>query len=270
MMNKDQKEKYVGLASLFAPEQLRGYFLNYIYFIIGVEIFIFLVSFMSHLGPGKGPFPWKFYFYVALIIPVAITFLLGLFIMAFNRFIFGQGQAPDEAGFGRGEEGESKSRILKFGSLIRTLTHVPFVPTLFVIVLGAAFVYKFDDIFRFILQAGEKTVTYLLIGAAVLLGAGIIIAIMWVISNYKLNKRHMEHEYQYRKDVMNTMGFLILDDNMVINKEGKLIAAQPELPLLEGSATEPGKVKSLPSPVSNQKTAAGAEAVYQQKEESAG
>lgn len=264
MTNKEHKEKYVGLASLFAPEQLRSYFLNYIYFIIGVEIFIFLVSFMSHLGPGKGPFPWKFYFYVSLIIPVAITFLLGLFIMAFNRFIFGQGQSPDEGGYAGDEEGESKSRIIKFGSLIRTLSRVPFVPTLFVLVIGSAFVYKFDAIFRFILQAGAKTVTYLLIGAAVLLGAGIIIAIMWVISNYKLNKRHMEHEYQYRKDVMNTMGFLILDDKMVINKEGRLITAQPELPLLEGSATEPENVKSLPSPAGNQ------EAIYREKEGSGG
>jgi hypothetical protein len=267
MANKEQKEKYVGLASLFAPEQLRSYFLNYIYFIIGVEIFIFLVSFMSHLGPGKGPFPWKFYFYVALIIPVAITFLLGLFIMAFNRFIFGQGQASDEAGATRSEEGESKSRILKFNSLILTLKRIPFVPTLFVLVIGSAFVYKIDDIFLFVLQAGEKTVTYLLIGAAVLLGAGIIIAIMWVISNYKLNKRHMEHEYQYRKDVMSTMGFLILDDNMVVNKEGKLVTTRQELPLLEGSATEMKNVKSLPSPVSHEET--NQEAVYREKEESA-
>jgi hypothetical protein len=261
MTNKEQKDKTVGLASLFAPEQLRSYFLNYIYFIIGVEIFIFLVSFMSHLGPGKGPFPWKFYFYIAFIIPVAITFLLGLFIMAFNRYIFGIGQSSDESGGLRGEDGEPKSRILKFNSIINTLKHIPFVPTLFVLVIGAAFFYKINDIFLFLFQAGEKTVTYLLIGAAVLLGAGIIIAIMWVISNYKLNKRHMEHEYQYRKDVMSTMGFLILDDNMVINKEGKLVTTQAQLPLLEGSATELKNVKSLPSPVSQ-------EAEYREKKES--
>lgn len=250
MLTKGQKEKYVGLAGLFAPEQLRSYFLNYIYFIVGVEIFIFLISFMSHLGPDKGPFPWKFYFYVAFIVPVAITFLLGLFIIAFNRYIFGGGPSAEDAIGLWGEDGEPKSRFLRFSTMLHSLGHVPFVPTLFALVLGAMLLYKMDDIFLFLFKAGEKAISYLLIAAAVLVGAGIVFGLLWVISNYLLSKKHMEQEYQYRKDVMKTMGFLILDDNKVITKDGKILSHH-DTQLIEGSATDMDKLKILPAP-SNQ------------------
>lgn len=249
-MLKGQKENYVGLASLYTPDQLKSYFLNYIYFIIGVEIFIFLVSFMGHLGPEKGPFPWKFYFYVAFIVPVAITFLLGLFIIAFNRYIFGNNPSAEEGGPLKGEEGEAKNKFLKFNSMMHSLRNVPFVPTLFVMVIGSVLIYKIDDIFLFIFRAGEKVLYYIAIAAAVLLGAGFIFGLIWVASNYFLSKRHMEEEYEYRKDVMKTMGFLILDDNMVIDKEGRVImrpAATP--PLIEGETQPPDNVKVLPSPL---------------------
>lgn len=248
-MVKGQKDNYVGLASLYAPEQLRSYFLNYIYFIIGVEIFIFLVSFMSHLGPDKGPFPWKFYFYVAFMVPVAITFLLGLFIIAFNRYIFGTNPSAEDTGYLKGEDGDTKNKYLKFNTMLHSLRHIPFVPTLFVLVIGSVLVYKMDDIFLFVFKAGEKVIYYIAIAAAVLLGAGVLCGLIWVISNYLLSKKHMEQEYEYRKDVMKTMGFLILDDNMVIDKEGKVIMRHPSQSLLEGELQSVENVKSLPSPV---------------------
>lgn len=251
MLTKGQREKYVGLAGLFAPEQLRSYFLNYIYFIIGVEIFIFLISFMSHLGPGKGPFPWKFYFYVSFIVPVAITFLLGLFIIAFNRYIFGGNPGHEDAIGLKGEDGEPKSRFLKFSSMLHSLGHVPFVPTLFMLVIGGMLLYKLDDIFLFIFKAGEKAVSYILIAGAVLVGTGIVFGLIWVISNYMLSKKHMQEEYQYRKEVMKTMGFLILDDNTVITKDGKVLSHH-ETALIEGSAVEMDNLKTLPAPVNQE------------------
>jgi hypothetical protein len=97
-MSTDKKEKHSGLATLFDGVELKSFFINYLWFIIAVEILIFLVSFLGILGPDKGPFPWKFYFYVSFITPVAITFLLGVFILAFNQFIFGNTPAVGEDG----------------------------------------------------------------------------------------------------------------------------------------------------------------------------
>jgi hypothetical protein len=248
-MVKSQKENYVGLASLYAPEQLRNYFLNYIYFIIGVELFIFLVSFMNNLGPDKGPFPWKFYFYVAFMIPVAITFLLGLFIIAFNKYIFGMNPSTEDTGYLKGEDGDTKNKYLKFNTMLHSLRHIPFVPTLFILVIGSVIAYKIDDIILFVFKAGEKVLYYVAIAAGVLLGAAFIFGLIWVISNYLLSKKHMEEEYEYRKDVMKNMGFLILDDNMVIDKEGRVIMRHLPQPLLEGDLQPMDNVKILPAPV---------------------
>jgi hypothetical protein len=55
----------------------------------------------------------------------------------------------------------------------------------------------------------------------------------------------MEHEYRYRKDVMQSMGFLILDDHTVINKEGEVVS-QKETPLLENKEPVQGNLKILP------------------------
>ena len=82
-------ERFVGVARLFDAVQLKSFFLNYLYFIVAIEILIFLVSFVGNMGPEKGAFPWKLYFYSAFIIPVASTFLLGIFILAFNKFFSG-------------------------------------------------------------------------------------------------------------------------------------------------------------------------------------
>ncbi|MEJ2642145.1 MAG: hypothetical protein P8010_21495 [Desulfosarcinaceae bacterium] len=244
MNSNRQKDSYIGLASLFDAAQLRSYFLNYLYFIIGVEILVFLVTFLGHLGPEKGPFPWKFYFYVAFVVPIAITFLLGVFIIAFNRYIFGNSptaESPETTA----EEEDAKARIFKLNAVLRSMSSVPFLPALFALVAGSMLVYKLDAIFLFILNAGEKAVSYILISGAALLGAGIIIGLIWVVTNYKLSKKHMEHEYRYRKDVMQSMGFLILDDHTVINKEGQVVSYK-ETPLLESEEPVQGNLKILP------------------------
>jgi hypothetical protein len=243
-MNNRPKNPYIGLAGLFDAAQLRSYFLNYLYFIIGVEILVFLVTFLGHLGPDKGPFPWKFYFYVSFVVPIAITFLLGVFIIAFNRYIFGNSPTAEVADPGAEEE-DSKTRIFKLNAILRSMGSVPFLPALFALVAGSMLVYKLDAIFLFILNAGERAISYILISGAVVVGAGLMIGLIWVVTNYKLSKKHMEHEYRYRKDVMQSMGFLILDDHTVINKEGQVVS-QKETPLLESEEPVQGNLKILP------------------------
>ena len=49
-MDTDKKNKQTGLASLFDGVELKSFFINYLWFIIAVEIVIFLVSFLGNLG----------------------------------------------------------------------------------------------------------------------------------------------------------------------------------------------------------------------------
>jgi hypothetical protein len=246
-MSADKKDKHSGLATLFDGVELKSFFVNYLWFIIAVEILIFLVSFLGNLGPDKGPFPWKFYFYVAFTAPVAITFLLGVFILAFNQFIFGNSPAAGEDGNVDTEADGSRSKLFQFNLFLTHMKKVPFLPVLFALVACAVLFYKLDAIFLFIFNAGEKMVTYSLIACGALLAAWLIFGIAWIVSNYKLSKRHMEHQYRYRNDVIEKLGFLIMEDDTVIDKNGKLISQkQLALPESRQSSEERETLKVLP------------------------
>lgn len=246
-MSTDKKDKHTGLATLFDGVELKSFFINYLWFIIAVEILIFLVSFLGNLGPDKGPFPWKFYFYVSFIAPVAITFLLGVFILAFNQFIFGNSPAAGEDGSVSAEADEGRSKLFQFNLFLTHIKKVPFLPLLFALVACTVLFYKLDAIFLFIFNAGEKMVTYSLVACGALLVAGLIFGIAWIVSNYKLSRKHMEHEYRYRNDVMDKLGFLIMEDDTVIDKTGKLIS-QKQLLLSESQkpSEEREALKILP------------------------
>lgn len=246
-MDTEKKEKHTGLATLFDRVELKSLFINYLWFVIAIEILIFLVTFFGTLGPEKGPFPWKFYFFIAFVAPVAITFLLGLFIMAFNQFIFGNLPAAREHGATGKETLEGSSKLFQFNLFLTHMKKVPFLPVLFALLIGSILFYKLDAIFLSIFNAGEKIVRYSLIASGVVLAACLIFCFAWIISKYKLSKKHMEHEYRYRKDVMEKLGFLILQDDTVIDKEGKLISQKPLLPSLpQDPAKKKETLKILP------------------------
>ena len=246
-MSAEKKDKHTGLATLFDGVELKSFFINYLWFIIAVEILIFLVSFLGNLGPEKGPFPWKFYFYVSFITPVAITFLLGVFILAFNQFIFGSTPHVGEDGGLNAEHEDGRSKLFQFNLFLNHMRKVPYLPLLFGLVACTVLFYKLDAIFLFIFNAGEKMVTYSLVACGVLLVAGLIFGIAWIVSNYKLSKKHMEHEYRYRNDVMDKLGFLIMEDDTVIDKNGKLISQkQILLPDAQQPSEERETLKILP------------------------
>jgi hypothetical protein len=246
-MDTDKKNKHTGLATLFDRVELKSLFINYLWFIIAVEVLIFLLSFFGTLGPNKGPFPWKFYFFIAFVTPVAVTFLLGMFIMAFNQFIFGDASAAGEHGSTAKEAGESRSKLFQFNLFLTHMRKVPFLPVLFALLISSILFYKLDAIFLSIFNAGEKFIRYSLIASGVLLAACLIFCFAWIISKYKLNKKHMEHEYRYRKDVMEKLGFVIMQDDTVIDKNGKLISQKPLLPALpQDSSNKRETLKILP------------------------
>jgi hypothetical protein len=246
----DQKHKYAGLATLFNNVELKSLFINYLYSIIAVEILIFLVSFLGNLGPNKGPFPWKFYFSVAFIAPVAITFLLGVIILAFNQFIFDSVPTSGEERSIGIEKDENRSKLFKLNLLLTQLKKLPLLPILFFLVICSVVFYQMDAILLFIFNAGEKMATYLIIAVGVLLAVGLIFGITWIVSNYKLSKKHMEYEYRYRNDVMEKLGFLIMDDDTVIDKNGNMISQKQLLPpaTSQESSEDQENLKILPPP----------------------
>ena len=72
--------------------------------------------------------------------------------------------------------------------------------------------FKMDVILMFVVNASEKMLQYLLIAGGVLLAAGIVFGGIWLLINYKLRKKHMDYQYQYRNQVMEHLEFLVMDD----------------------------------------------------------
>ncbi|MDY0164551.1 hypothetical protein [Desulfobotulus sp.] len=221
-MNAPQSPEHRGIASLFSQMEIKHFLKNYLIFIGIVEAVIFFVSFIGQLGPESKAFPWKSYFFAAFIIPVAITFLLGIFVVGFNKYLYGQNPLYDEDAFiGDPDAGKTTLRIQAF---LRTVRQLPFLFILVLLGLGAGIVYKIEDIFAFIARFGEKSAQYLLISMGVLLIVGGTFALLWMIFNYKLQKKAIDFRHQYKSEVIKRLGLVILDDDTVINKEGEVVS----------------------------------------------
>lgn len=243
----DENNKHVGVAQLFNDTQLKTYFINYLHFIVAIEILIFLVSCVGYLGASNEPFPWKFYFYVAFLVPIAITFLLGVFILAFNKYVFGQNSLQDEMTTGALGEPAPRNFTIRLQTFLSQTRRIPFLMILFLLVVGALIFYYLDAILLFLANAGEKALQYVLIAAAVVLISGVVITVVWLLANYKLRVKMMEQEYQYKNDVMDRMEMLIMDDKTVISKDGKVISSG-DLPSIANNSIETDDVQFLPAP----------------------
>ncbi|MFZ5573070.1 MAG: hypothetical protein ACOZF0_21935 [Thermodesulfobacteriota bacterium] len=240
-MSDNREGRRVGIAQFFESHQLGSYFIKYVYLLFFLEAFIFLAAFLGNLGPDKGPFPWKFYFIVSFAAPIGITFLLGVSVAAFNHYIFDKDDGP-ETPAGADEPGPKKNRIT-FRHALFSLRRAPFLAILFFILIGSILFYHSGVIYVYLANAGEKAVRYLLaaLGAALFLGAGVAVA--WIIASYKLKKRHLDHAYEYKKEVMKTMGLLIMEDNQILDSHGNLIAPkQPKLVAMDPGDSRYGTI----------------------------
>ncbi len=226
-MSENKENKPFGVASLFDREQLRSTFVNFLYMIAGLEVIIFVVMLVATVGLAKEPFPWKTYFFVAFTIPVGITFLFGIFLIAFNNFFFGQRQEPNTQDATNPPPGNSKSYLFKTNSFIDSMRKVPIMVTLFFIIIGALAAYNLDDAIMVVANTGEQLVKYLFIALGVLLLVATIVALTWLIINYKLRKRYMDYQNNYRQAAMEKLGMMIIDDKETIDQKSIITAPLP-------------------------------------------
>ncbi|MBF0117764.1 MAG: hypothetical protein HQK79_02950 [Desulfobacterales bacterium] len=225
-------KKYRGIASLFDQEEIKVFFKNYLIFIGIIELFIFLVSFISQLGPENIPFPWKTYFFASFMVPIAITFLIGVFIVAFNRYIFPD-HSKDVPNF-ESEIGQSKKiqgYIQKIHTIFNLLQKIPFLISLLLLALFSLTIYKLDAIMFFIGKAGEKAIHYLFIICIIVVCGGIIFLLIWMFMNYNLRKKSMEFRYKYQQEVMKELGYVFLNDNTVVDQKGNVITYDDNKPI---------------------------------------
>ena len=127
--------------------------------------------------------------------------------------------------------------------------------------VGVAFFYKLDDILAFVGNVGEMTVKIILFSAIGVVAIISVFLLILIVLNFQLRKKSMD--YQYRSEVAERFGIIILDDNTVLNSEGKLLVngkktrgAVPLLPAKTADAGQPDHPPSgvLPRPVDLEST----------------
>lgn len=213
-----------GIAALFEKEEIKDLFRTYLITICIIEGFIFFVSFLSQMGPETVPFPWKSYFFAAFIVPLTITFLLGIIVISFDRYIFGHQGIGSEVSDLFQNAAETRSRIHKFHAFLYVIRQIPFLFGLLSLVALSGIAYKLDDILAVIGHVGGRTAHYLFIGLAVVFAAALVIGLIWMFLSYNLRKKNLEYQYQYKKDVVDKTGMVIIGEDRVMDREGRVLS----------------------------------------------
>lgn len=214
-----------GVATLFDQAELKKFVKAYLTLIFFMEIVIFIFCFMCQLEPIKIPFPWRYYFLASFLFPVALTFLLGLFVTAFNTFFFGSGTAT-ASGETPSEVPLFQGKLGKLSASLHFIKNAPFMLSLLLLGIGAILFSHLDGFLAIMAGLGEKAIRYSLIGFGVLAAIATIFGVIWIIGRYKLEK--LRFEYDYKREVMAQLGVIITDRNTVIDAKGNTLALPKE------------------------------------------
>ncbi|MGC8719767.1 MAG: hypothetical protein ACP5TY_07135 [Thermodesulforhabdaceae bacterium] len=215
-------------SDLFSAEERKELFKKYLYFLGWLELLIFVGCWIYQLGSENYdrtgvavdiPFPWRAYFTISFLAPILITFVIGVIIAAFNRYLIDK--KPDEQVAPEEENINLSARQHRVARIVKQLQHVPFLGLLLLLGLGVVALYNLDTIITIIGTVGEKTVKISIIFIVAILALISIFAMVLIILNYKLRKRSME--YRFRSEMAERFGLIILEDNTVLNHEGKLL-----------------------------------------------
>ncbi|MCK5681422.1 hypothetical protein KAI46_11495 [bacterium] len=213
-----------GVAALFGKEELKNLLLSYLGAIFVIEGFIFFVSFLSQIGPKTTPFPWKSYFFTAFTIPLAITFLLGIIVLSFDRYIFGPQNLSSEINELFQSASETRSRIHKLHASLHVVRQFPFLLGLLSLLALSVIAYKLNDILAVIGLVGERTAHYLFIGMAVGLTVAVVVGLIWMFLSYNLRKKTLEYQFQYKKEVIDKTGLILIGEDRVMNQDGRVLS----------------------------------------------
>ena len=118
-----------------------------------MEVLIFLVCWVYQLGIDEVaatgavvdiPFPWKMYFTVSFIAPVAVTFLTGIVVVGFNSFLYGRRGEPI---FKEDSQDATAGRLARIANFCLKL---PFLFLLLLLGVLAGVAYNMGEIVLFL------------------------------------------------------------------------------------------------------------------------
>jgi hypothetical protein len=253
------KKPLRGIAALFDDFERKQLFHKYLFFLGWLEIAIFAICWLYQLGdrghdrfgPIEIPFPWKAYFLISFLTPVAITFLLGVVIVGFNKYFSESDSVGETEKDSHGHKGDGAGRIHKLNKLVNWLQQLPYLGLLLLLGVSMGVVYKLDAILDFITSVGSKSVQILLISVAVLTALAAVLGVILIVLNFQLRKRSMA--YEYKKEVAERFGLIILEDNSVLDSNGRLLVQgkkwKDTVPLLPAETAQSDQKQKTGNPI---------------------
>ena len=256
--NETSRTSLQGIASLYDDFERKELFKKYLFFLGWLEVLIFGACWVYQLGSGSHdqygpidlPFPWKTYFLVAFLAPIAITFLIGVVIVGFNKYFaeveqLAEGSASPQFG---AAQTEGSGRLATLNRVVSWVQKLPFLALLLLLAVAVVFFYKLDVILAFVGSVGEQTVKIILFSAIGLVGVISVFLLILIVLNFQLRKKSMD--YQYRSEMAERFGLVILDDMTVLNSEGKLLVdgkkAKGSPPLLPAKTIDASQLDQAP------------------------
>lgn len=246
-MDKSRHPQLVGIAKYFSEAQIRDFFIRYVSLIIVVEIFLLLIMLCGSVAVYKEPFPTKLYLILALSLPLGITFLLGTFVIAFNKFVFDRDKGPDPDAV-EGQNGQA-SWFSKSDMFINKIHKIPFIVKLFLTVLIIPILFKLDDIIGYFAGIGAQAVRHLMMVGITLIGTAAIIGITWLVVNFRLKKKQMDYDYRYRKDIMDKLELMVLNNDTLVDRNGNVISIKAPEKSKENAQIVDGDYEICPLPM---------------------
>ncbi len=220
--NEPAESEVGGLAASFTPEEVKKLFFSYLITILSIEGLIFFLCYVYLLATDSIAFPWKPYLFATFIAPVATTFIFGLILVVFNRFFFNESPPSYESlrsttpGFGVGKG----DRAATFFHVVHRL---PILFSMFLLLVATAFAYKLEEIVLYVAQVGASTAQYLFYTFIGILIAGAIGIAIWMFLSYRIRQKSLHTGHEYRMQIMDQFGMVLLEDGTMINKEGEVV-----------------------------------------------
>ncbi len=219
----NSKNKAVGVASTFDSKELKNFFVSYLTTMLVVEGLIFFFCFINHLATDSSSFPWKPYLFATFITPIAITFVFGLIILTFNKFFFrGAVEVPQEDSL----SGVSLNKGDRLGSFFHVVHRMPFLLSLLLLIVGTAIAYNLDSVVLYAAQAGATTAQYLFFTMIGVLAVAVLGIATWMLLSYRLRQTKLTSTHQYKMQLMDQFGMVLMDDGTMLDKDGNVVYQQ--------------------------------------------
>ncbi len=223
---KKSPSQAAGLASTFNSDEVKNFFVNYLTTMLVIEGLIFFFTFINHLASDGQPFPWKPYLFATFITPIAITFVFGLIILTFNKYFFrdavGSSEAPayPDSNLNKGD---------RLGVFFHVVHRLPFLLSMLLLIAATAIAYKMDDILFYAAQAGAVTARYLFFTLVAVLAVAAIGIGVWMILSYRLSQNKLATNHQYKMQLMDQFGMVLLEDGTMLGKNGNIVYRQDDV-----------------------------------------